>query len=60
MLKSRPCAEGMRDHLNDLERESEIACANSPGGRLTLGFDYVVCAQMLGTPLEEDARGEER
>lgn len=58
-FETEACAQGMRKHLDALERESEAACKAEPGGKLKLGFDYVVCAQLpeSGGSADEAAKG---
>ena len=45
-FRNKALADGMRNHLDALEAESEKACSEVKGGRLQLGFDYVVCAEL--------------
>jgi len=46
LFPSKGLAEEMRKQIDELEKESLAATERSPTGRLTIGFDYVVTAEM--------------
>jgi hypothetical protein len=46
LFPSKALAKEMGDAIDELERESKVATSKAPNNRLTLGFDYVVTAQM--------------
>lgn len=50
---SQGLADQMRETIDALEKESRGATDKSPTGRLKLGFDYIVCAELPPEEKEE-------
>ena len=46
LFPSDDLANSMRKAIDELEKESKAATMRSPNGRLKLGFDYVITAEM--------------
>jgi hypothetical protein len=39
-------ADGLQQELERLEQQIQVACQNRPNGRIEMGFDYVVTAEL--------------
>ena len=58
LFPSKGLADEMKNSIDDLEAEAKQVIDKSPTGRIKLGFDYVITAELPST--EELERGVEK
>lgn len=55
LFPSKGLADAMRKSIDDLEAEAKRAIDKSPTGRIRLGFDYVIAAELPSTEALENS-----